>query len=266
MPNDPVRGSKGKPVRASGAKSSSGASARSGIRNSGGDGPRTRGGWTPAGTAAKRREVQLERGTERGQRTREEIIAAARKVFERDGYLEASIDDIVADAGVARGSFYTYFPTKLAVLKVLASRVGKQIREAVMFQPEDMDLDPVEALDQSHRRYIEVYRQNAGIYGLIEQLSTIDPELHNIRLSGRRNHVKRVATRIRRWQERGLADPTIEPTTTAAALVSMTSNTCYWCFVGQDRYDVDQLAVTVTELWVRSLDLQRRPRRAWLAR
>ena len=235
-----------------------------GTRNDGRDGPRTRGGWTPAGTAAKRREVQSERGNERGQRTREVIIAAARRVFEREGYLEVGVDDIVTEAGVARGSFYTYFPTKLEVFKVLASRVGKQIREAVVIQSEDSMLDPIEALDHSHRRYIDVYRQNAGIYGLLEQLSTVDTELHNIRLSGRRNHVRRVESRIRKWQERGLADPTIEPSTTAAALVSMTSNLCYWCFVGEDRYSVEQLAVTITDLWVRSLGLQHRPKRAWL--
>ena len=77
-----------------------------------------------------------------GSETREQIIAAARMVFEREGYLEVGVEDIVTEAGVARGSFYTYFPTKLEVFKVLASRVGKQIREAVVIQPEDTTLDP----------------------------------------------------------------------------------------------------------------------------
>ena len=40
------------------------------------------------------------------------------------------------------GSYYTYFPSKLEVFKVLASRVGKQIREAVVIQPEDTTLNP----------------------------------------------------------------------------------------------------------------------------
>jgi hypothetical protein len=74
-----------------------------------GEGPRTRGGWTPAGTAADRRAAQAERSTPRGQQTRRDITEAARRVFERDGYLDANVDDIVAEAGVARGSFYTYF-------------------------------------------------------------------------------------------------------------------------------------------------------------
>ena len=47
---------------------------------------RTRGGWVPAGTSAARRTAHASRTTAKGQRTREELVAAARRVFERDGY------------------------------------------------------------------------------------------------------------------------------------------------------------------------------------
>jgi AcrR family transcriptional regulator len=186
-------------------------------------------------------------------------------VFETRGYLEVVIDDIVAEAGVARGSFYTYFPAKLDVFKELARRTEAQIRDALRFHAEDQGLDPVEALDRSHRRYFDVYRRNAAIYGLIEQLSTIDQELHDIRLRARRSYVRRIAATIARWQEAALADPSLDPQITAAALVSMISNFCYWWFVGSDSYDDERTSTTITDLWVRSLGLQRRPRRAWLS-
>lgn len=228
------------------------------------DGPLTRGGWTPVGTAAKRRVSQSERGTERGQRTRSEIVAAARRVFERNGYLDVNIDDIVTEAGVARGSFYTYFPTKLAVFKVLAATVGRSIDEGVTTHPEDERLDPIDALDRTNRRYIQTYREHAAIYGLIEQLATIDDELQRIRRASRHHHVDRVTVAIHRWQDQGVADPSIEASTTAAALVSMMSNFCYWWMVGGDHYDENQATATLTEIWVRALDLRRRPRPSWL--
>ncbi len=60
--------------------------------------------------------------TERGTRTRAALIAAARKVFERSGYLDARLIDIAKEAGCATGSFYTYFANKeevfAAVLEV----------------------------------------------------------------------------------------------------------------------------------------------------
>jgi len=43
----------------------------------------------------------------RGTRTREALVRAARRVFERHGFLDARITDIAAEAGVASGSFYT---------------------------------------------------------------------------------------------------------------------------------------------------------------
>jgi AcrR family transcriptional regulator len=220
-----------------------------------GDGPRTRGGWTPAGTAARRRAAQAERGTGRGQRTRQQILDAARRVFERMGYTDAGIDEIVAEAGLARGSFYTYFPSKMEVFKVLAAEVAESIAAAVQHEPGERGLDPVAALDRSNRRYLAVYRRHAAIYGLIEQLASIDPELKELRRRYRQMHVDRVAARIRSWQRRGLAIAAVDPDITAAALVSMTSNFCYWWLVGGEQHDEEAAAVTLTALWAGSLGL-----------
>ena len=41
----------------------------------------------------------------RGQRTRAALVTAARSIFERDGFLDARITDITAEAEVASGTF-----------------------------------------------------------------------------------------------------------------------------------------------------------------
>src|SRR5260370_35107047 len=60
--------------------------------------------------------------TERGLRTRAALVAAARKVFERLGYLDARLIDITRAAKCSAGTFYTYFSSKeeifAAVLEV----------------------------------------------------------------------------------------------------------------------------------------------------
>ena len=50
--------------------------------------------------------------TARGVRTRAALVAAARVVFERDGYLDARLVDITAEARCSSGTFYTYFAGK----------------------------------------------------------------------------------------------------------------------------------------------------------
>ena len=193
-------------------------------------------------------------------RTREELVAAARRVFERDGYLDTRVADIAAEADLAHGSFYTYFSSKQSVFLAIVREIGRQIREAVAPSPADGDLDTYEALDRSNRRYLDAYRANSVIWALVEQVATIDPEIHRIRLLGRRQHVDRVAKTIRRWQERGLADPSVDPHTTAGALVCMLSNFAYWWLAGGDTYQDDAAARTLTEIWARAVGLRRRPR------
>ena len=222
---------------------------------------RTRGGWTPSGTAAARRAVHSERGNERGQRTRQTILDAARQVFERVGYLNANVEDIVAEAGVARGSFYTYFTSKVEVFRELSAEVTAQVDHAVSRTDGDR-LDPIDALARANRRFVEVYRENGSIYGLVEQLATMDSAVRQGRLRARQKHIKRVAATIERWQARGVADVTIDPVTTAAALMTMTSNFCYWWFVGPETFDEDQALQTINDIWVRAVGLRRRPRRS----
>ena len=187
-------------------------------------------------------------------------MAAARRVFERDGYLDTRVADIAAEADLAHGSFYTYFSSKQSVFLAIVREIGRQIREAVAPSPADGDLDTYEALDRSNRRYLDAYRANSVIWALVEQVATIDPEIHRIRLLGRRQHVDRVAKTIRRWQERGLADPSVDPHTTAGALVCMLSNFAYWWLAGGDTYEDDAAARTLTEIWARAVGLRRRPR------
>jgi AcrR family transcriptional regulator len=62
---------------------------------------------------------------------REQILAVARDVFAKRGYHLATIDDIVAQAGVARGTFYLYFIDKRAVFSELIDRFATQITNAI---------------------------------------------------------------------------------------------------------------------------------------
>lgn len=44
--------------------------------------------------------------------TRKRIVQSARRLFNRHGFSEVSIDDIMAGAGLTRGGFYNHFRTK----------------------------------------------------------------------------------------------------------------------------------------------------------
>ncbi len=63
---------------------------------------------------------------------RQQILSAARGLFAKRGYHLTTIDDIVAQAGVARGTFYLYFEDKRAIFSDLIDRFGSQLAVAIV--------------------------------------------------------------------------------------------------------------------------------------
>lgn len=63
---------------------------------------------------------------------RQQILLAARDVFAKRGYHAAKIDDIVAAAGVARGTFYLYFEDKRAIFEEIVDRTFTRLGMAIV--------------------------------------------------------------------------------------------------------------------------------------
>ncbi len=57
---------------------------------------------------------------------RRELITCAQNLFYTKGYESTSVSDIVNEVGVAKGTFYYYFDSKLAILEVAVEELTKQ--------------------------------------------------------------------------------------------------------------------------------------------
>src|SRR6516162_5222129 len=60
------------------------------------------------------------------------LLRAARDVFATKGYHDAKIDDIVAAAKVAKGTFYLYFPDKRSVFSELVDGLFGRLTLAIL--------------------------------------------------------------------------------------------------------------------------------------
>ncbi len=63
---------------------------------------------------------------------RQQILTVAREVFARRGYHAAKIDEIVASAGIARGTFYLYFEDKRAIFEEIVDRTIARLGLAIV--------------------------------------------------------------------------------------------------------------------------------------
>ncbi len=70
---------------------------------------------------------------------RERLLDAGEKIFTRFGLRKARIEDIAKDAGIAKGSFYAFFPSKeelfLALLERLETTMRSGLVEKIMENP-----------------------------------------------------------------------------------------------------------------------------------
>lgn len=62
---------------------------------------------------------------------RQELLRAARNVFSTKGFHDAKVDDICAEAGVAKGTFYLYFPDKRSVFAELVDSLFARLAQAI---------------------------------------------------------------------------------------------------------------------------------------
>lgn len=217
---------------------------------------RTRGGFEPTGVSADRRAVFESKLGPKAARTRTRLLDAARVVFARHGYIDTTVELIVAEANLARGSFYTYFASKTEMFRHLATAIDDEVdREVVKFD-RTPGRNVIQNLEQSNRNYLAVVRRNADLYRLVEQVSAYDPDVEKARLLSRQRHIDRVAGSIRRWQASGVGDPNIDPTVTAAALVAMIAGFAHWNFVARDTYDENEAVSVLTQIWIKACGLQ----------
>lgn len=193
----------------------------------------------------------------RGLRTREALVEAARRVFERDGFVDARITDITAEAGVAAGSFYTYFTGKDDAFAAVIERLSEEmLHPRLIGSFADRD-DPVSVIEAGNRAYLAAYRRNAKLMGLMEQVAQVDERFRRLRLRRAHAFAQRNAQALARLQQRGLADPELDPWLAAEAVSAMVSRMAYLRYVqGFGNDSAESLVKTLTRLWVGALGIK----------
>jgi AcrR family transcriptional regulator len=195
----------------------------------------------------------------KGALTRARLIDAAKEVFEEAGFLEARITDIAERAGLSHGSFYHYFDSKEQVFREVAD-----VQEAQLTAP-DPDDDGAggappgeyERILRANRRYLQRYRDNGRIMGVIEEVSRYDAHVNEARMRRQKHFADRAETAIRRLQAAGAADADIDPEIAAVALGSMVGRFAeLWLIEDWAPFEFDRAADQVTRLWANAIGLR----------
>lgn len=113
--------------------------------------------------------------TERGKKTRQKLLDAAEIEFGEKGFHEAGISGITHRAGVALGSFYTYFDSKEEIFRALVHYMSERTRQWVAERAAGA-ADRLAAERIGIEAYIEFVRRHKGIYRIISEAEFVANE------------------------------------------------------------------------------------------
>jgi AcrR family transcriptional regulator len=166
------------------------------------------------------------RAAQAREKRRKELLKAATQVFAKQGYQSASISDIIATAGVARGTFYLYFRSKQDILFAVIDDLREQqkvfIAQLSELEGRATHANPREQARQGFLAWLRFYDQRRdALKILLREANLIDASLEQKRAEVRRGVVEYLSKRIRRLQNEGLFQREISPEIASHCLIGM---------------------------------------------
>ena len=137
--------------------------------------------------------------TERGRKTLRAILDAAAIEFGERGFHDASVSGITRRAGVALGSFYTYFDSKDAVFRALVRDMSDQVRDRVAPVIRAAP-DQISAERAGLCEFIAFVRGHKEIYRIIDEAEFVDPDSFRLHYA---TTADRIAARLAAGAARG---------------------------------------------------------------
>lgn len=185
--------------------------------------------------------------TARGARTRARLCSAARQVLAERGYAAARVEDIVAEAGVSHGTFYTYFENKAAVLDALIDETAVAL-QTVVDEPWDGP-DGAATIEAVIGRFAGVFADAGDVIRVWLEASALEPYFRARLREVRSGYVQRVAEVL----EPVLRETSHDPTVAAAALVAMVEGYATEGLRGDALDRRAEVVRTLTGLWLGGL-------------
>jgi AcrR family transcriptional regulator len=184
--------------------------------------------------------------TDAGLERKTQLLDAATTLFSEKGYASTRIADICAAAGVAKGLFYWYFPTKESLFAELVRSMRTQLRRA---QAAAMDptADAVTRIRQGTEASVIFMAEHRSYFALLD-VERADDEVANVLRDGSDVYASDVIKLVTEAQAAELV-PDGDPRLYATGVLGAVSSFSHALRTGRLDVSVEELAVFVGE-WV----------------
>ena len=184
-------------------------------------------------------EKTMEKET-KGVRTKRQLYQCAMKLFRERGFDRVSVDEIVREAGMAKGTFYIYFNTKSDIILEMLRQYDTYYDQIMAGLPDDLSIDQqMEEIVKGACRFTE------EVIGLdlirvlyVKQLT--EGQEHPGLLNEDRALFRILSELLTEGQRAGVYDPALDvPDTTRLILHGIRASFFEWCS-GRGQFDLTQ--------------------------
>lgn len=182
----------------------------------------------------------------RGEKTRKRIIAHADRVFRERGFRKVTVEELCADLGMSKRTFYRYFADRdeLVVAVVIEGREE--------YLPQIIEnLTSAGPVDEILKKHFDLL-----IYNVLSNVSTqvmvdiqvLMPELWDRIDQFRSGAVGIITELFRRGQQEGSIRPDIDPTVAGKMIQGILTNVVHPRFLAEQGLSLDQLITTFKDV------------------
>jgi AcrR family transcriptional regulator len=193
--------------------------------------------------------------TAKGLRTRQNILASSRRVFARDGYVDARMSDIAAEAKLSNGGLYRYFESKPDVFAALIADLHEELYRASGHTASSFERDPLGALREANAGYVAHYYENRDVMRAFIEAAAVHERFRSIAWNMRERHVKRFATAIKASHQITKVAG-IDVRVAAEAMACLVEQCCYVWYAHEDtsmqKVSVEDAVAICTHAWSRT--------------
>ncbi len=194
-------------------------------------------------TKSGRKSLTHERRAAQQQR----ILDAVEELLADRAFRELTVEDVMATAGMARTTFYRYFPDLEAILLLGIESIAEEVRAASNLWLETSG-DPDAALEESGIGLIEAYRRHGRLLLAFNDAAATAPQVEEAWRDSIDGFIDRAAKRITNLNRSGRTD-VAHPRQTARALVLMTERYLLETFGRQTNVSTDVAVDTLLGIW-----------------
>ena len=131
-------------------------------------------------------------GRDRSARTRDELLAAARRLYGERPFDRVTVEDVVAAAGLAKGTFYVHFASLAELQTLVADDLAREFDE--LLQPRRVALhDPVERIAAGCGAFIAQALRNPAWGALVAHSAAAIPGVASIARNRLKEDIDRAA-------------------------------------------------------------------------